>query len=162
MLRFGQRAAIALTTLLMGASLVVPSLQANPVQAQEVVEVAQKPRGRGRERLLEQIKLTEAQKQKIAAIRQKYRPQMQQHGQKVKTARKELHQMMAGTATKQQLTRKHQEILRLRQQIGDLRFKSMLEIRDVLTPQQRQELARLMEQRRQQRRQRWQQRRQQP
>ena len=56
--------------------------------------------------------------------------------------------MMQGNASENDLRNKHQEIVSLRQQMGNLRFESMLEMRKVLTPEQRQQFVQLMQERR--------------
>lgn len=55
---------------------------------------------------------------------------------------------MASNATKDSIRAKHQQVGDLRQEMDKLRFESMLEIRDVLTTTQRQELEQMMQQRR--------------
>ena len=56
---------------------------------------------------------------------------------------------MQGNASEDQLRSKHQEIANLRQQMGNIRFESMLEMRKILTAEQRQKLAQFLQQRRQ-------------
>jgi Spy/CpxP family protein refolding chaperone len=56
--------------------------------------------------------------------------------------------MMSGTASEDSIRAKHTEIVQLRQQLENLGFESMLESRAVLTPDQRQQFAQLMEKQR--------------
>jgi Spy/CpxP family protein refolding chaperone len=110
--------------------------------------------GSGRGRIIEQLNLTTEQKQKMVDIRQKYQGQLKPLKEQISSAREELSQMMSGTATADEIRAKHQEILKLRQQLGDIRFESLLEMREVLTPEQRTQFAQLMEKRHQNFRQR--------
>lgn len=94
------------------------------------------------------LNLTDEQMQQLSTIRQKYRPQMQQLREQMRTKGEELSQMMQGNASENDLRNKHQEIISLRRQMGNLRFESMLEMRKVLTPEQRQQFVQLMQERR--------------
>ena len=53
--------------------------------------------------------------------------------------------MMAGTESAELVRAKHEEIARFRQQLGELHFKSMLATREILTPQQRQKFAEIIQ-----------------
>ncbi|MDJ0660778.1 MAG: Spy/CpxP family protein refolding chaperone [Crocosphaera sp.] len=115
-------------------------------------EEEKKPRRRQRSQQFQQLlNLSDEQMQQLNAIRQKYRPQMEQLRQQMQATGQELSQMMQGNASENDLRRKHQEIVNLRQQMGNIRFSSMLEMRKILTTEQRQQLAQLLEQRRQRR-----------
>lgn len=103
---------------------------------------------RGQRRIIEQLNLSDEQTQQLVSIRQKYQPQLRPLQEQIRTARQEMRQMMTGNGSQAQLRSKHQEINRLNQEIHTLRFESFLEMREVLTPEQRQEFAQLMEQRR--------------
>ena len=106
-------------------------------------------RGDKAEKLIEQLDLSEDQVQQLNTIRQKYASQLQPLRERIRTTAEELRTMMQGDASDTALRMKHKEVASLRQQMGDLRFESMIEMRKVLTPQQRQEFAQLMQQRRQ-------------
>jgi Spy/CpxP family protein refolding chaperone len=105
-------------------------------------------RARGGDNLIEQLNLTDDQKRQIATIRQKYQGQMSQLRQSMKSDRQELEALMTGNATDTRIRAKHREIEQNRQQLSDLRFQSLLEMRRVLTPEQRTRFAELMQQRR--------------
>ncbi|MBR8826364.1 MAG: Spy/CpxP family protein refolding chaperone [Gomphosphaeria aponina SAG 52.96 = DSM 107014] len=100
------------------------------------------------DRLLEQLNLTEEQKQQMEAIRQKYQEQISQNMENLRLAQQELQQMMTATNSNDSLRAQHQEILQLRQEVDTLRFESMLELREVLTPEQRHQFASMMQQHR--------------
>ncbi|MEA5533956.1 Spy/CpxP family protein refolding chaperone [Crocosphaera sp. XPORK-15E] len=106
--------------------------------------------GRGAEKFMEQLKLSDEQLQQLNAIRQKYNPQMEQLQERIRKTGEELSQMMQGNASDTALQMKHKDMSNLRQEMGNLRFESMLQMRKVLTPEQRQQFAQLMQQRRQQ------------
>ncbi len=108
----------------------------------------------GQGKLIEQLNLTEDQKQKLSTIRQKYQDRLQSLREQIKTKHQELSNMMAGNASVAQIRSQHQEILNLREQMGNIRLESMLEMREVLTPEQRTEFSQLMQKHHQQFRQR--------
>jgi periplasmic protein CpxP/Spy len=99
-------------------------------------------------KLVEQLNLTEEQRQKIATIRQKYKQPLGQLRQNLHSAQRDLAQMMAGVESVSIIRSKHQEVTQLQQKMGDLSFASMLEIREVLNLEQRQQLAQMMQFRR--------------
>ncbi len=109
-----------------------------------------KPGRRARaEQFQRALNLSDQQMQQLGEIRKKYRPQMQSLAQQMQGKAKELNRMMQGNASEDQLRSKHQEIANLRQQMGNIRFESMLEMRKILTAEQRQKLAQFLQQRRQ-------------
>lgn len=122
---------------------------------EQLIAQNQVRRGLRTGKIIEQLNLTTEQQQQIAEIRQKYQGQLQPLREKIKVARAEMSNMMSGTATGDEIRDKHQEILTLHQQIGNIRFEILLETREILTPEQRTKFAQLMEQRRQNFRQRW-------
>lgn len=104
--------------------------------------------GRG-ERWLEQLNLSPQQQQQLSAIRQKYKGQMEPIRQQLRTNQDELRRLMASdTANAASIRAKHDQITGLRQQLNQLRFESMLESREILSPEQRQQLAQQMNNRR--------------
>ncbi len=113
-------------------------------------EEQDKPRRRERaEQFQQRLNLSDEQMRQLSAIRQKYRPQLETVKEQMLTKSQELSQMMQGNTSENDLRRKHQEIVNLRQQMGKLRFESMLEMRNVLTTEQRQKFAQFLQQRRQ-------------
>ncbi|MGK7955427.1 MAG: Spy/CpxP family protein refolding chaperone [Crocosphaera sp.] len=139
-----------------GTMALANSSQENPssilVSETEILaqEEQRKPRRRDRaEQFQQRLNLSDEQMQKLSTIRQKYRPQMEQIRQQMRTKAQELSQMMQGNTSENDLRRKHQEIINLRQQMGNLRFESMLEMRNILTTEQRQKFAQFLQQRRQ-------------
>ena len=103
-------------------------------------------------RWLEELDLSAEQTERIQAIREEAKETMEPLREQLQQEREVLQSQLAGdTATDDQLWTQHQEIQDLHQQMGVERFETMLEIRRVLTPEQRAQMAELMEQRRAQR-----------
>lgn len=100
-----------------------------------------------RERLIEQLNLSDDQKSKVAAIRQKYRGQMQKLRETMRSNEQELNSLLSNNASDRDIRAKHQQISRNRQEMSNLQFESFLEIRQVLTPAQRTEFSQLMRER---------------
>jgi len=96
------------------------------------------------EKLIEKLNLTADQRNKMAQIRSKYQPQFNSLRQQIRTERDTLSQMMRNNQSDTQMRSQHQKIVSLNQKIHNLRFESMLEMRNVLTPEQRQEWANMM------------------
>ncbi|MBD0361654.1 MAG: Spy/CpxP family protein refolding chaperone [Coleofasciculus sp. C3-bin4] len=103
---------------------------------------------RDQPKLIEQLNLTEEQKQKLQAIQTQYKDQISQRKQALRQATQELRDLMAGNASADEIRAKHRQVQGLRQQMEEVSFESMLAMREVLTPEQRSQFARLIEQRR--------------
>ncbi|TRU32279.1 MAG: periplasmic heavy metal sensor [Microcystis aeruginosa Ma_MB_F_20061100_S20] len=101
-----------------------------------------------RERLIEQLNLTDEQKSKVAAIRQKYQEKTKQLRQTLRSNEQELNSLLSNNASDRDIRAKHQQVSRNRQEMSNLQFESFLEIRQVLTPAQRTEFSQLMQERR--------------
>ncbi|MDJ0588390.1 MAG: Spy/CpxP family protein refolding chaperone [Pleurocapsa sp. MO_226.B13] len=105
-------------------------------------------RGQKMERLLQQLDLTPEQSQQIEAIQADSETTAQELRQRIQTQHQEMRSLMTSDATTEELRAQYQQAQDLRQQLGDNRFETMLQIREVLTPEQRAEIAELMEQHR--------------
>jgi len=108
-----------------------------------------RPRGmdNSRERLIEQLNLTDDQKSKVAAIRQKYQEKTKKLRETLRSNEQELNSLLSNNASDRDIRSKHQQVSRNRQEISNLQFESFLEIRQVLTPAQRTEFSQLMQER---------------
>ena len=106
------------------------------------------PNPQREQRLMESLNLNDQQKQDLNAIRQKYQSQMNTIVSQLQIRQDELRTLMSGNASDDAIRAKHNQVAELRQQLGDLRFESMLESRKVLTPDQRKQFAQLMDERR--------------
>lgn len=141
--------ALAVLMLTLGsttASIAVP----NPIEPQTVAQNQRPNRPGGKEGgMFEKLNLSADQKQKMQAVRAQYKDQISQRMQAVRQARQELETMMAGTANASQMRDKHRQIMGLRQQLQDVQFESTLAMRELLTSEQRSQLAQLMQQRHQ-------------
>lgn len=98
--------------------------------------------------LMRDLNLSTEQIDKLKEIRQTYHQQIVEANSSLRTAQQELTKMMTGSASVKSIRDKYQEVVLLKEQLNNLRFASMLEMREVLTPTQRAKLAQLMEQNR--------------
>ncbi len=120
----------------------------------ETMELAQaKPLGDetddlSRRRFWQKLNLTSEQQQQMQVVKQKYKPEMSSLRGQIQAEREKLATMMQGNQSDSSLRAQHQKIVNLDQQIHNLRFESMLEMRSVLNTQQRQEFAEMMGNRR--------------
>ena len=106
------------------------------------------PNPQREERLMESLNLNDQQKQDLNAIRQKYQGKMEAIVSQLRTRQDELRTLMGSNASDSEIRAKHKQVADLRQQLGELRFDSMLESRKVLTPDQRKQFAQSMGERR--------------
>jgi periplasmic protein CpxP/Spy len=127
------------------AAIAVP----NPLEPETIAQNQRPNRSGGKQGgMFEKLNLSAEQKQKIQAVRDRYKDQISQRMQAVRQGRQELQTMMSGTANTSQIREKHRQIMGLRQQLEEVQFESTLSMREVLTPEQRSQLAQLMQQRR--------------
>ncbi|MBE9011397.1 Spy/CpxP family protein refolding chaperone [Pseudanabaenaceae cyanobacterium LEGE 13415] len=120
-------------------------------QSNDVIAQAPSPSdrpGRGEMGLLRELNLSPDQLNRIQQIRSRYRDQMKSDRDAARQAQQELRTLMAGSASDDQIREKFRQVKELRTKVADAQFNSMLEIRNVLTPEQRQRFAQRMEQRR--------------
>jgi Spy/CpxP family protein refolding chaperone len=96
---------------------------------------------RGKAQLFQELNLTPEQTQQIEAIQNQYQDQISQRRQAVRQARQELVELMASTASQNQIREKYRQVETLKQQVADIKFESMLAMREVLTPEQRRQFA---------------------
>ncbi len=100
------------------------------------------------ERLTRDLNLTAEQRQRVQAIRQQYEPQVQPRREQIRRLRQELMNLLVSNASEPEIRAKRQQVEQLQQELNNLGFDQMLAIRQVLTPEQRQQLAQRMTQRR--------------
>ena len=98
--------------------------------------------------LFQQLNLTTLQQKKIEQIHRLYYPKIIKLRDKLTVAKDELTSMMASTTSATTIRTKHQEILKLRQKLGELQLETMLATREVLTLEQRRNFADLLRSRR--------------
>ncbi|MDG2991384.1 Spy/CpxP family protein refolding chaperone [Candidatus Synechococcus calcipolaris G9] len=100
---------------------------------------------------LSNLNLTPEQTQQMQAVRQQYQGQMEQTHNQLQTARNQMKELMNSGASESQIQAKFREVQELQNRMANLRFESMMAVRSILTPEQRQQLTTQMQQRRQQR-----------
>jgi Spy/CpxP family protein refolding chaperone len=127
---------------------IAPALAESPIPSPSIQLAQAKRPYRQRGQWLNTLNLSPEQKQQIQEISQQYRPQISERRQALQQAQQELRNLMAGNATDVQVREKYGQVQTLRQEVAYLRFESMLAIRKVLTPQQRQQFAQQMNTRR--------------
>ncbi len=97
--------------------------------------------------MLRDLNLSADQTQQLNQVREQFRARMQQQQAAIRNARQEMGRLMAGSASADQLRQQHSRLQAEMQKMGDLRFESMLAMREILTPAQRQQLAQRMQER---------------
>ncbi len=95
--------------------------------------------------LFQQLNLTVQQQQQIRQIHSSYRQQIRHKKNNIAQLEQQLSDMMVGTEPVELLRAKNEKLSILRQEVGALRFESMLAVRKILTPQQRQKYKELVD-----------------
>jgi Spy/CpxP family protein refolding chaperone len=97
-----------------------------------------------RQNWMDKLNLTQEQRTKIEAIHAKYKDQIDQNQQAMRQGQEEMRELMMGDASADTIRQKHQALEPIMQKTGQLRFESMLEIREVLTLEQRRQFGEKM------------------
>ncbi len=100
------------------------------------------------EQLLDALNTSPEQKQKIQVIRNEFQEKLRQQQEQLRQIQQELSQLMMNNAPESELRQKHEQFMQVREDIGNTQFDLMLKMRAVLTPEQRSQLAEIMQQRR--------------
>ncbi len=95
------------------------------------------------DRMFDQLNLSTEQQQEINSIREQRKASSEGLRQQLRTAMEEMRSLQASNASESELRQHHQKIQQLHQQMGNQRFETALEIREILTPEQREKLAQL-------------------
>jgi len=111
-------------------------------------------KGGGFKKVLDQLNLSSEQSTQIEAIHDSKKQESETLHEQVKAQKEAMRDLFASDASDSELLQQHQEIQNLKQQIGTNRFEGMLEIRAVLTPEQKAQLTELMQERHNQRKER--------
>ncbi|MFP4133375.1 MAG: Spy/CpxP family protein refolding chaperone [Halothece sp.] len=98
--------------------------------------------------LLDNLNLSEEQKNQLQTIRTDYQPRMIEQREQMAQANQTLREMMHNNPSTEELRNQHEQVQGLRQEMANLRFERMLEMREVLNPEQREQFAELMQERR--------------
>lgn len=145
-------ATAALLSIPVGAYAASQNIETSSVQ-NSVMQIAQakygskRGRGRGMDRLYEQLELSDEQSLQIEAIRDESHTENKALYQQLQTNTREMQSLLASNADTEQLQQQLQQLQDLKQQLSDRRFQTMLDIREVLTPEQRAQWGELIEQR---------------
>lgn len=150
-------------TLTVGALLVLPlSINAaesfQTTQNQEIgnmghhTQIARRgkrgDRGQKMERLLQQLDLTSEQSQQIETIKERSQSEMEGLKEQLQTQKQAMKSLLSSDAAAEEIREQHLVAQNLHQQLDSNRFETMLEIREVLTAEQRAEMAEIIESRR--------------
>ncbi|MCB8759754.1 Spy/CpxP family protein refolding chaperone [Planktothrix agardhii] len=146
-MRLTSRAIVAI----FGLSMVALFTSSTPVMAESIAQAApNQPQMNGRsDRMFSSLNLTPEQQQKIQQIRQEYQGEIRQQQQQIRQLQQELNGLMAKNTPESELRQKHDQFMALKQQMGDIQFNMMLKTREILTAEQRTQLANLRQERRQ-------------
>ncbi len=98
-------------------------------------------------RMMEELNLTSAQKAEIKSIREKYSSEYPDFKEEIQASRQKMQSLLANNASNGELRQQYEQMQRLRQKMGDRRFEAMLEMREVLTSEQRTKMAQLIKER---------------
>lgn len=143
----------ALLILPLGAYAAIPDRDNNTQEFTTMRKVAQHMkhgkrgnRGEKMNRLLQQLDLTSAQSEQIEAIQEQSKTARESLHEQMETQQQKMRSLLDSDATSEQLTQQHQQLQNIRQQFGDNRFETMLQVREILTPEQRARMAELVAQ----------------
>ena len=150
MLRRAVMIAASTVLILIGGAAVLRSVDTRQAQSVEMKDSAQTPNRPARNEmgLMRELNLSADQMTKIQQVRTRYRDQLKSDRDAARQAQQELRTLMAGTATDDQIREKYRQVKDLRAKAADTQFNSMLEMRNVLTPEQRQKFAERMDKQR--------------
>lgn len=95
--------------------------------------------------VLDRLNLTSNQKEQIKRIHHQYRQQIIKKRSSLTVLQQQLSELMVGTEPAELIRAKNRQLVDLREEIGELRFESMLATREILTPQQRKRFKEIME-----------------
>lgn len=98
--------------------------------------------------LFDQLNVTSQQKQEIQEIRDQHRVTLEQRQQQLHQVQQDLNQLIASEAPEDQIRQKHDQLLQMTQEMKELNFDVMMQLRGVLTPEQRARFAEIMQNRR--------------
>ncbi len=116
-------------------------------QAEEKIERREQFREERRQRMIEELNLTDEQVQQLDAIRSDRKDAAKSNYEALKTERETLRNLVSNSASVNELRSQHQKIQDLRQSMGSERFENMLQMYEILTPEQRTTFAEKMKMR---------------
>ncbi len=98
--------------------------------------------------LFEALNVSPQQKQEMQEIQNQHRVTLQQQQQQLRQVQKELNQLIASDASEAKIRQKHNQLLQMTQDMKTLNFDVMMQLRGILTPDQRARFAEIMQDRR--------------
>jgi periplasmic protein CpxP/Spy len=121
----------------------VPSGTAQPVLPSDDIKSREtRPKKMGQ--MFQRLNLTPDQIQKMRSIRQQYKDPIREQQRSIREARRAMQQTFGSVSSSSTVLSEFQAVQQKQQSLNQLRFKSLLAIREVLTPTQRQQLAEQM------------------
>ncbi len=96
---------------------------------------------------LPRLDLSPDQMVQLRSIQQQNQGDLGQKTQELRQARQQLRQLLAGEASAGQVQDQYRRMQQLSRQVEDQRFEVILRVREVLTPEQRERMAELLESR---------------
>jgi periplasmic protein CpxP/Spy len=120
-----------------------PSATAQPVLPSDDIKSRKEARPK-RMGMFQRLNLTPDQIQKMRSIRQQYKDPIREQQRSIREARRAMQQTFGSTSPSSAVLSEFQAVQQKQQSLNQLRFKSLLAIREVLTPTQRQQLAEQM------------------
>ncbi len=98
-------------------------------------------------KVLKQLDLTTEQSEQIKAIKESAQASKENLREQMRAEKQEMRSLFESDASSAELTQQHQKLQALHQQRGENRFQTMLQIREILTSEQRAKMAELISQR---------------
>lgn len=146
-MRFAQVFAPLSTAIVVSLGSSILFMQPNASLAQPAPSRSIPPGTSYENRILQQLNLNADQQQRIRTIQNQYASQQQALGQSLAQASRQFAQSMASDVPEAQVREQYRQVKTLQQQLGDLSFARLLAIRNVLTVEQRRQVATLLQQR---------------
>lgn len=99
------------------------------------------------ERLIEELDLSDNQAEQIKEIYEQSRQEMVSLHEEAKEAKSDMQELWSGNSSESQLRRQHDKVQDIHQKMGSQKFDTMLKVRRILTPEQREKMAELQQRR---------------
>ncbi len=108
---------------------------------------APRSQNHARNGLIQVLNLSKEQVKNMKAIQKQYKDKIAQNSLALRQAKQELSDMIAGTASAEEVRKKHHQVVELQEQLENLRFESMLATRELLNLEQRRKFVERMQKR---------------
>jgi Spy/CpxP family protein refolding chaperone len=142
------RLSIFITTVILALGATVTFATAPSLLSRSTAQRSQVPAIETEQRgWLRQLNLTTEQVKQIREIRSRYKTPLEGKRQALRQARQELQALMSTDASTEVIRQKFEQIQPLRQELMKIQFDSLLEIRGVLTVEQRQKFGEIQQRR---------------